>query len=147
MDIERIDEEISNTDISGAMTGGCVSFAVALDIVFDVDKFCCAFDPWDDSKPLHAVAVKDGVAIDAKGTHSTIDITEYVSDWWSGLRIKDFQTAITKIQSEENCSETEAFEQFLLKEGLETFNNRDLLYNIGASETQVQTYVNALQDT
>lgn len=143
MTITNISEIIENADISGGMTGGCVSFAVALDVVFGADAFPCSFDPFDDSKPLHATAVIDGIVYDANGAHGS-DFS-YVQDWWSGLKPTDFEAVQVKAEQRDEPIEL-IFNTYLETEGYAVFEDSKILYNLGANKPQVEEYVSALEE-
>lgn len=142
MNDTKISTVIDKADISDGMTGGCVSFAVALDIVFGADVFPCSFDPFDDSKPLHATAVINGTVYDADGAHGS-DF-KYVQDWWSGLKPTDFEAVQV---AAENCNEPieAVFNKYLEDEAYEVFETSSILYHLGANKTQVKEYVSALE--
>lgn len=134
---DNINTVLSNTHFPKAKSGGCVSFAVALDKVFDAEEFPCAFDPFDDQKPLHATAVIDNIVYDADGSHGN-DYT-YVQDWWSGLRKRDFHNAHNR--KEENFK----LDEYLKQHGYKIYKKREHLYNIGANEHRVEQYVEIIK--
>lgn len=131
-DTEFIDNIIKNAELNGAMDGGCVSFAHALGQIYEVECFPCAFDPGFDDKPLHATVVINNVVFDAKGEHGS-DIT-YVQDWWSGLKMKDY-----------DCDNSDEFQEYLEKEGFVIFNNIDNLRNFGVDINLSKRYESSLR--
>lgn len=142
---DQLDTVISETDFPDATSGGCVSFASALDELFEVESFPCAFDPWDDQKPLHIMAVIDGVVFDATGANGT-DPT-IVQDWWSGLKPNDFSWV--KEQAYNEDGEQIRNEWDVMYEELEQMaylNPPEITHIGGATEKQTQRYIQLLTE-
>ena len=143
METKQIDKLLSTTEFPSAKITGCVSFAVAMDRVFGADSFPCAFDPWDDSKPLHCMVMIDGVVFDADGEHGTDP--EYVQNWWDGLKPNDFNYVVNKAE------ETGRDRWVLMIEHLQecAYANIDAsggIDNLGAVEHDVERYKNIIEE-
>lgn len=139
---EELDDILKSTEYPDSQTGGCVSFAVALDNIVGVDSFPCAFDPGYPEKPLHATVVIDGVVFDSEGSHGKDPY--FVEDWWSGLKPNDFNAVIEK--AEETGEERwEVFVEYLREEGYANFTQQEELHRIGAVESDVNMYENMLK--
>lgn len=134
---EQIDGILSSSEFPDATTGGCVSFAVALDRVFGVESYPCAFDPFDDSKPLHCMAVIDDVVFDAEGSHGT-DPT-YVQNWWSGLKPKDFNAVVDEAE-ETGRDRWDVMNEHLQECAYENIPSEYGVENLGAVQRNVERY-------
>lgn len=143
MDVEKIDSVLSSTEFPDATTGGCVSFAVALDNVVGVEYFPCAFDPYDDSKPLHCMSVISGVVFDADGAHGT-DPT-YVQEWWSGLKPNNFSWVVREAERGGRDPGEIMFE-YLQEDYYSNIPSQRGVRNLGARDTDVQRYEQLLRE-
>lgn len=143
---DQLDTILSEKEFPNSTNNGCVSFATALDKLFDVESFPCAFDPWDDSKPLHAMAIIDGVVFDANGSHGS-DPT-IVQDWWSGLKPNDFGWVEEEAYNEQGEQVRDKWN--VMYEGLEEMayiNAPEITHIGGAEESQIQQYINLIQES
>lgn len=141
MNTSKIEDVIEKGDYPESTTGGCVSFAIALDNVFDAEGFPCAFDPMDDSKPLHCMAIIDGMVFDGNGKNGT-DPT-IVQNWWSGLRLRDFPNV-----GDDELSEKENYEmlyEWLENEYYFVYDSQNMLENLGAVEKDVKMYESTIR--
>lgn len=142
---KQLDIILSEKEFPNSTNDGCVSFATALDQLFNVDSFPCAFDPWDDRKPLHAMAVIEGVVFDATGANGT-DPT-IVQNWWSGLKPNDFGWVEEKAYDDQGTQVRDKWN--VMYEELEEMayiNAPEITHIGGAKESQIQQYRELIQE-